>query len=163
MKNNLIISKQYRANTAEGTIITPLVQLTSDSAIFIVPTIVNTCSNRFQPTPFIKWNFYRVDNTNDTIDVCSGRYYKTLEDALADNNLTEQKPILKLVITYRCPLCNDEFQRDYDCHEFQQLIEQIEDDSICHCGNPIVNIIAIVLTDGENKYDLKLPSELSSE
>lgn len=155
MKNNLIISKQYRANTTGGTIITPLVQLTSDSALFV-------CVG-FQPTPFIKWNFYRVDNTNDTIDVCSGRYYRTLEDALADNNLTEQKPTLKLVITYRCPFCNDEFQRDYDCHEFQQLMEQIEDDSICHCGNPIVNIIAIVLTDGENKYDLKLLSELSGE
>lgn len=104
-------------------------------------------------------HFYRVDNTNDTIDVCSGRYYKTLEDVLADNNLIR----LKLSITYRCPLCNDEFQRDYDCHEFQQLMEQIEDDSICHCGNPIVNIIAIVLTDGENEYDLKLLSELSGE
>ena len=80
----LTIGKAYRLSSFDAKsadFIVPLVLIGTDEAIFV--------SNAFPFTPFVKWTYKITSKEHDTIEVYSGTYYKTLNEALRANTMIE--------------------------------------------------------------------------
>ena len=72
----LVIGKSYNLPYVNNKTVTPIRIVDDKRAIF--------ASTDFEPTPFISWLYDIIDA--DNIDVCIGKYYRTLEEAIDDTN-----------------------------------------------------------------------------
>lgn len=146
MNNTLKIGNIYKATTASGLKVTPIKMVTDDRAIFV--------TEAFDATPYISWQ-YKVTGP-DTIELASGNYYCTLEDALVDE--CNQPNMLALVLYTECEHCGDANVTVVDLHNgMRSAIEQIEDGLVCPvCGDPSGKIYELKLTDDVQDYTLKI-------